>query len=152
MGQSKESLGTMEWDLVTRNKIEAYSRNTSRGNINKTFKYVYLNFCLVWPLRFWQGFPSSSSIKILPVVQETGDESLIPLLGISPGGGHGNPFQYSCWGNPIDRGAYWAMVFGAAKNQIWLKWPSMFMHTHTHTHTHRPALGFSIYDNRIMSG
>ena len=34
----------------------------------------------------------------------------IPGSGRSPGGGHGNPLQYSCLENPVDRGAWWAMV------------------------------------------
>ena len=33
-----------------------------------------------------------------------------PGSGRSPGGGHGNPLQYSCLGNPMDRGAWWAIV------------------------------------------
>jgi len=33
-------------------------------------------------------------------------------LGKFPGGGNGNPLQYSCLGNPMDRGAWWAMVVG----------------------------------------
>ena len=37
-----------------------------------------------------------------------GDTSLIPGSGRSPGEGHGNPFQYSCLENPLDRGAWWA--------------------------------------------
>ena len=41
-----------------------------------------------------------------------GDTDLIPELGISPGEGNGNPFQYSCLGNPKDRGAWWATVPG----------------------------------------
>ena len=36
--------------------------------------------------------------------------------GISPGGGDGNPIQYSCLGNPMDRGAWWAIVHGVAKS------------------------------------
>ena len=40
------------------------------------------------------------------------DEGLIPGLGRSPGSGHGNPFQYSCLENPMDRGAWWAVVHG----------------------------------------
>ena len=40
----------------------------------------------------------------------TGDVSLIPRLGRSPGEGNGNPLQYSCLGNPMDRGARWATV------------------------------------------
>ena len=35
---------------------------------------------------------------------------MIPGLGRSPGGGNGNPFQYSCLGNPMDRGAWQAIV------------------------------------------
>ena len=40
-----------------------------------------------------------------------------PGLGRSPGGGNGNPFQYSFLENPIDRGALWAMVHEVAKSQ-----------------------------------
>ena len=39
----------------------------------------------------------------------------IPGLGKSPGEGHGNPLQYSCPDNPMDRGAQWATVHGVAK-------------------------------------
>ena len=39
-----------------------------------------------------------------------GDVSLIPGLGRSPGGGNGNPLQYSCLQNPMDRGVWWAIV------------------------------------------
>ena len=38
-----------------------------------------------------------------------------PESGRSPGGGHGNPFQYSCLENPMDRGAWRATVHGVAK-------------------------------------
>ena len=38
------------------------------------------------------------------------DKSLLPGLGRSPGGGHGNPLQYSCLGNPMDRGVWQATV------------------------------------------
>ena len=49
------------------------------------------------------------------------DAGLIPGLGRSPGGEHGNPFQYSCLGNPTDRGAWWATVHGVAKSWTRLK-------------------------------
>ena len=49
------------------------------------------------------------------------DADLISGLGRSPGGGHGNPLQYSCLENPMDRGAWWATVYGAAKSQTQLK-------------------------------
>ena len=46
-----------------------------------------------------------------------GDLDSIPGLGRSPGEGNGNPLQYSCLENPMDRGAWWATVHGVAKNQ-----------------------------------
>ena len=47
-----------------------------------------------------------------PPAGDRGDASLIPGLGRSPGEGNGNPLQYSCLGNPMDRGAWWATVHG----------------------------------------
>ena len=41
----------------------------------------------------------------------------IPGSGRFPGGGHGDPLQYSSLGNPMDRGAWWATVHGVAKRQ-----------------------------------
>ena len=46
-----------------------------------------------------------------------GDERLIPGLGRSPGGGNGNPLQYSCLENPTDRGAWQVIIFGVAKSR-----------------------------------
>ena len=48
---------------------------------------------------------------------DTGDSGSIPGLGGSPGVGNGNPHQYSCLGNPMDRGAWWTIVHGVAKSQ-----------------------------------
>ena len=44
-----------------------------------------------------------------------------PGLGRSPGGGHGNPLQYSCLENPMDRGAWWATVHRVTKSRTQLK-------------------------------
>ena len=43
------------------------------------------------------------------------DAGSIPGSGRSPGGRHGNPLQYSCLENPIDRGDLWATVYGITK-------------------------------------
>ena len=51
-------------------------------------------------------------------VRDTGS---IPGSGRSPGGGHGNPLQYSCLEHPMDRGAWWATVYGVAKSLAQLK-------------------------------
>ena len=50
-----------------------------------------------------------------------GDPSLIPGSGRPPGGGHGNPLQYSCLENPMDRGAWQAAVPGVVKSQTRLE-------------------------------
>ena len=49
-----------------------------------------------------------------------GGLGLIPKSGISPGEGNGYPLQYSCLGNPMGRGSWWATVHGVSKNQTWL--------------------------------
>ena len=58
------------------------------------------------------------------------DEALVPGLGRAPGGGHGNPLQYSCLENPMDRGVWQAIVHGVTKRRRWLK---RFSTAHTHT-------------------
>ena len=64
------------------------------------------------------GFPGSSVLKNLPVnAGDAGDVGLIPGLRRSPGEGNGNPLQYSCLENPMDRGAWWAIGHGVAKSQ-----------------------------------
>ena len=47
-------------------------------------------------------------------VGDVRDASSTPGLGRFPGGGHGNPLQYSCLENPMDRGAWWTTVHGVA--------------------------------------
>ena len=54
-------------------------------------------------------------VKSLPAMQET--LGLIPGLGRSPGGGHGNPLQSSCLENPMDRGAWQATAHGVAERR-----------------------------------
>ena len=49
-----------------------------------------------------------------------GDAGPISGLGRSPEEGNGNPLQYSCPENPMDRGAWWVMVHGVLKSRAWL--------------------------------
>ena len=63
------------------------------------------------------GFPGGAVVKNLSAnAGAKGDTCFNPGLGRSPGGRHGNPLQYSCWNNPMDRGAWWATVYGVAKS------------------------------------
>ena len=50
-------------------------------------------------------------------VVDVRDMGSIPGLGISPGEEYGNPLQYSCLENPMDRGAWWATVHGVVKSR-----------------------------------
>ena len=58
-------------------------------------------------------FPGGSVVKNPPA--NTGDTGLIPGQGRSSGEGNGNPLQYSCLGNPMDRGAWCAAVYGVTR-------------------------------------
>jgi len=60
------------------------------------------------------SFPGGSVVKNLSAMQET--QEMVVLLGSSPGGGRGYPLQYSCLKNPMDRGAWWAIVHGVTNS------------------------------------
>ena len=82
-------------------------------------------------------------------MQETQETGSITELKRSHGGGNGNPLQYSCLGNPMDRGTWWAYSPWGCKELDMIE--HVFIrarartHTHTHTHTVKEALGqFSI--------
>ena len=57
---------------------------------------------------------------------DTRDTGSIPVRGRSPGGGNGNPCQYSCLENPMGRGAWGVTALGIAKS-----WTGLSMHTRT---------------------
>ena len=78
----------------------------------------------------------SPPFKVAPVVKNppasagnTRDTGLIPGSERSTGVGNGNPRQYSCLGNPMDRGAWWAAVYGVAKS-----WTRMSTHALPYHH------------------
>ena len=63
------------------------------------------------------GLPQWLSSKLSACdAGDAGDMDSIPELGRRPGGGHGNPLQYSCLENPMDRGAWRATVHGVARS------------------------------------
>ena len=85
---------------------------------------------LLWDFLLSTSFPLGSTFLLSGAVlvaqwgkestYNAGDAGLIAGLGRSPGGGHGNPLQYSCLENSMDRGAWWATVHGVAKSQTGL--------------------------------
>ena len=61
------------------------------------------------------------AVKNPPAIAEyVRDMGSVPGLGGPPGGGNGNPLQYSCLETPKDRGAWWATVHDVAKSETWL--------------------------------
>ena len=80
--------------------------------------------------------------------KDTGDAGSITGLGRSPGGGNSNQLQYSCLGNPMDRGAWWGTDHGVTESDT-----TECVHVHAHayarTHTHtRARTTISIYKYR----
>ena len=100
-------------------------------------------------------------VKDLPAdAGDARDSGLIPGWGRFPGKGNGNSLQeyYSCLGNPIDGGAWWATVHGITKS--WTKLSTCLhthararaqTHTHTHTHTHAACLNRKIYEDIVAT-
>ena len=81
--------------------------------------FVYSSMCVLGLPRWLSGKESAWNAR------DTGGTGLIPGSGRSLGGGHGNPLQYSCLENPMDRGAWRATVHGVTKswtqpNTTWL--------------------------------
>ena len=79
---------------------------------NKSYNFFTFSH-LSSPLNL--GFPGGSASK--ESACNAGDPSLIPGSGRSPEGRNGNPLQYSCLENPMDRGVWQATIHGAAKSQ-----------------------------------
>ena len=69
------------------------------------------------PKVHWYRFVSGGSVIKKPPAN-AGDSGLIPGSGRTPGEGNGDPLQYSCLENPLDRGAWWTTVHGVAESQI----------------------------------
>ena len=70
----------------------------------------------------YAGFPGGPVVRN-PTANEgdTGDVGLMHGVGRFPGGGNGNPRQYSYLGSPMDRGAWWATVHGVTKSWTQLR-------------------------------
>ena len=81
----------------------------------------------------FRGFPDGTVVKNLPAdAGDARDMGSIPGLESSPGVGNGNPLQYSCLENSMDRGAWQAIVHVVPKSLTQLS----IAHTHTHTHAY----------------
>ena len=111
-------------------------------NENQLYNLRNLLSALWWPKK--EGNPKKGDICVHttslpagvtgkePNAEDLRDASSVPGSGRWPGGGHGNPPQYFCLENPMDRGAWRAPreVHRVAKSQTWLKWLSTRACTH----------------------
>ena len=77
------------------------------------------------PPTLLSGFLGGSVVKNPPAnAGDPGDTGLIPRSGRSPREGNGNPLQYSCLENPVDRGAWWDTVHGGRKESDMTEQPT----------------------------
>ena len=133
--------------------------NQISTNLNVTSSSWQSHMVLVWELRdliqigyILEGFPGGAVVeKSLPmhgIAWEVRDMGLIPGSGRREG--NGNPLQYSCLDNPMDRGAWQATVHGVTKSWTWLSDWLTHTHTHTHRHTHTVFRMFSFVYCKVV--
>ena len=104
----------------------------------KFFVLIWRLVAVSWHINFWVSKARASQVVLVvkKLSANAGDVRVtgsIPGLGRSPRGGHGNPLQYSCLENPMDREAWWATVPGVAKSWTWLKRLSTAQHIQSKT-------------------
>ena len=107
---------------MTLSKLQTDAEFLKLWNSLKNKLYLRALFCgvdviihkvLSLEVAIYQGFPDGSVVKDLPA--NAGDSSSISGLGRCPGVGNGNPLQYSCLENSMDRGTWRATVHGVVK-------------------------------------
>ena len=95
--------------------------------------HLYIRVCVCVCVCVCTGFPCGSDSK--ESACNAGDPDLIPGMGRSPGERNGNPLQYSCLENSMDRGVWLATVHGLAKT--WTRLSNYaYFYTYIYTHTH----------------
>ena len=101
-------------------RLLAYNAATRKAAFcftSSCFSLLLCIYCICTSI-YKMGFPGGLAGKESTCNEgDTGYAGSIPMLGRFPGGGHGNPLQYSCLENAMDRGAWWAIVLRVAKSQ-----------------------------------
>ena len=105
---------------------------------------LYILYTYIYGLHQWLSSKESACNA-----GDTGDAGLIPGLGRSPWGRHGDPLQYSCLENSMDSGDRRVTVHGVAESWIWLK--RLSMHTHMDTCMYKSEwLGYNYNKSTIF--
>ena len=112
------------FNLLTNNKLSQsdHTNFTIPSTVCEGFNF---SIFLWMPIIIWA---SQVVLVVKNPSANAGDVREVDLLlgsGRSPGGGHGNPLQYSCLENLMEGGAWQAKVHRVAKSQTWLKWLNM---------------------------
>ena len=108
--------GLEEWAAFSNGAqimINICTKKLKTGNI---WSVLQRTWNLTNVIKIWD-FPGGSGVKNLPV--NAGDAGLISGWERFLGGGNGNPLQYFCLGNPMDRGVWWTTVHGVAVGHNW---------------------------------
>ena len=94
---------------------------------------VHMCVCTYTYIHTW-GFPRGSVVKNPPAnAGAERDACLVPGSGNVPAGGNSNPLQYSCLGNPMDRGAWRATVHGVAESDTTERLSTQTLHPYVYT-------------------
>ena len=118
-------------NMVTHQKLIWSSGKNIWSSSKKSSGHLYFskkiqdNSICIWILKsdyrfFYYLVTSLVAQTVKASAYNAGDPGMIPVSGRFPGEGNGNPLQYSCLENPIDRGAWQATVHGVAKSQTGL--------------------------------
>ena len=115
-------LSKIQWEFVTVNFMYPLDWAMACPGIGSNIFWMCLWMCfwMRWACESWAGCNRLFSLMWCGSVVKNpptsaGDMGSVPGSGRSPGKGNDNPLQYSCLGNPRDRGAWWATVHGVAK-------------------------------------
>ena len=103
----------LAWKVMTQNLGGLHPRNCRAGHdwVTNTHTHTHTQ------TRVYHVYASQVLLVVKSLAAKAGDKDvgLIPGLGRSSRGGHGSPLQYSCLGNPMDRGTWWATVHRVTK-------------------------------------
>ena len=108
----------------------------------KSFIYYRVFHSMIINVSFICQFPGGSEVKVS--ASSVGDLGSIPGSGRSPGEGNGNPLQYSCLENPMDRESWQATVQGVAKSRTRLSNFTMGSNIHNFIIIHRNKVVISL--------